>query len=189
MARMKSISTIEAEISKVKEEFSKLQAQDLGKVGAMQDLMRGIKKIYNPNENTNKTKTIDPYIAVLLEKAKLSLEESNWPKAKEYYDHVLDTEHKTAEAYLGILMCELEVNTWEEFTEKYIESQNTFRENANYVRARRFAVGELDSKFKKLDTYVRQQQEKLEEKWRQEYKIILSQAEDLVTSEGIIVAE
>lgn len=170
-------------------EFSKLQAQDMGKVGAMQDLMRGLKKIYNPKENATKTKTIDPHIAILLEKANLSLEESNWIKAKEYFDQVLDSEPKVAEAYLGLLMCELEVNTWEKLTEKYVESQSTLRENVNFVRARRFASGELDTKFKKLDAFVQQQKEKLEEEWKQERNIILSQAEQLVTTEGVMVAE
>lgn len=43
-------------------EFQKLQAQDLGKVGAMQDLMRGIEKILGKNEEVIVTNSNQPII-------------------------------------------------------------------------------------------------------------------------------
>ncbi len=51
---------------KLPEEFSNLQAQDMNKIGAMQDLIRGIKKILaNPKENNN----INEYLEKRLEEA------------------------------------------------------------------------------------------------------------------------
>ncbi len=51
---------------KLPEEFSNLQAQDMNKIGAMQDLIRGVKKILsNPKESNN----IDEYLEKRLEEA------------------------------------------------------------------------------------------------------------------------
>lgn len=100
------------------EEFSHLQAQDMSKLGFMQDLIRGIKKITAKDEpkavvqervvvnNTGSANT-----AALLERAFIFLEDSKWEEADEYCEKVLDLEPKNADAYLGKLMVDLKVTT------------------------------------------------------------------------------
>ncbi len=93
------------------EEFSHLQAQDMSKLGFMQDLIRGIKKIAGDGAPRAKNKetvvtggVVD--IAPLLKRAFLFLEDGNWAEAGIYCEKVLDHDPENAEAYLGKLMAE-----------------------------------------------------------------------------------
>lgn len=52
----------------------------------------------------------DERVAPLLERAFLFIEDGEWQKADEYCEKVLDTDPKNAEAYLGKLMAEYNVN-------------------------------------------------------------------------------
>ena len=52
----------------------------------------------------------DERVASLLERAFMFLEDGEWQKADEYCEKVLDTDPKNAEAYLGKLMAEYNVN-------------------------------------------------------------------------------
>ena len=98
-------------------EFAKLQAQDLGKVGATQDLLRGIEKILTPQAQTKviiqEQAASGANVAPLLERAFMFLEDGNWASANEYCEKVLDSDPKNATAYLGKLMAELKVKKQE----------------------------------------------------------------------------
>ncbi|MBR5479104.1 MAG: toll/interleukin-1 receptor domain-containing protein, partial [Clostridia bacterium] len=97
------------------EEFSHLQAQDMTKLGFMQDLIRGIKKIIQVDEPapTVVRETVvtqqSASTAPLLERAFMFLEDGKWDSATEYCEKVLDLDPKCAEGYLGELMAELKV--------------------------------------------------------------------------------
>ena len=74
------------------EEFSHLQAQDMGKLGFMQDLIRGIKKIAQVEapkapvvkETVVSAPTANSNIAHLLKRAFMFLEDGDWNSANEY---------------------------------------------------------------------------------------------------------
>ena len=92
------------------QEFKNLQGQDMAKLGFLQDLIRGITKIINPEQNkpanaepvptTSANATTDS----LLKRAFMFLEDGNWGSAEEYCEKVLDIDPECAEAYLGKLM-------------------------------------------------------------------------------------
>lgn len=72
-------------------EFAKLQAQDMGKVGAMQDLLRGIEKILPKQQPVTvaREKVIvggsgDNKIASLLDRGNMALEDGDWAKADSF---------------------------------------------------------------------------------------------------------
>lgn len=97
----------------IPKEFAKLQAQDLGKIGAMQDLLRGIKKLLpkdaapaapTPAVQSAPVSGNANLVAPLLERAFIFLEDSNWQTADEYFERVLDLEPKNPRAYLGKLL-------------------------------------------------------------------------------------
>ena len=98
-------------------EFAKLQAQDMGKVGAMQDLLRGVDKIMRkgavaaPAADTTAAPapTVNPTVSSLLERAEMFLADGDWDKADAYCEKVLDMEPKNGTAYLYKLMAELEI--------------------------------------------------------------------------------
>lgn len=96
------------------EEFSHLQAQDMSKLGFMQDLIRGIRKIAASEEKTAATVVVQgggsgADTAALLKRAYMFLEDGEWAQAKEYCERVLDANPENAEAYLGELMAEIHV--------------------------------------------------------------------------------
>lgn len=91
-------------------EFAKLQAQDLGKVGAMQDLLRGIEKILPKNQPVTviQEKVVvhaeNAAVEPLLKRAFMFLEDHDWKAADEYCEKVLDFDPENAQAYIGKLL-------------------------------------------------------------------------------------
>ena len=91
-------------------EFAKLQAQDMGKVGAMQDLLRGVDKIMGKGAvaapaavNAAANATVDS----LLDRAWMFLEDGDYQKAHEYLERVLDIDPRNSRAYLGNVLATL----------------------------------------------------------------------------------
>ncbi len=119
------------------EEFSHLQAQDMGKLGFMQDLIRGIKKIVPadaPVQETVVATNGNPNTASLLKRAFMFLEDGNFDEADEYCEKVLDIDPENAQAYLGKLMAELRVKT--KFRIKSVAEP--FNNSNNYRKVCRF---------------------------------------------------
>ncbi|MBE7050672.1 MAG: toll/interleukin-1 receptor domain-containing protein, partial [Ruminococcaceae bacterium] len=130
------------------EEFSHLQAQDMSKLGFMQDLIRGIKKIAKseqPKQTVVKetvAASTNVNTAPLLERAFMFLEDRDWESADEYCEKVLDIEPKCAEAYLGKLMAELRVSS----KDGLCNCGMPFDSNDNYAKVMRFGDGDLKTK-------------------------------------------
>ena len=89
----------------IPKEFAKLQAQDLGKVGATQDLLRGIEKLIAPATATV-VNTQSNNVAELLQMGNESLQAGEWQLAGTQFDLALVADPKNADAYLGKLMAE-----------------------------------------------------------------------------------
>ena len=127
------------------EEFSHLQAQDMSKLGFLQDLIRGIKKITKANEPKPMVKekvvvsTSDAGVEPLLERAFLFLEDGNWQDANIYCEKVLDKDPKNAEAYLGKLMVEMKVRSRDQLA----DCPKPFNDNTNYSKILRFGDEKL----------------------------------------------
>ncbi|MBR3179424.1 MAG: TIR domain-containing protein [Clostridia bacterium] len=131
------------------EEFSHLQAQDMSKLGFMQDLIRGIKKIVRTEEPKQTTiretvvqQAAQTNTAPLLRRAFMFLEDSNWQSADEYCEKVLDLDPENAEAYLGKLMAELHVRTRDVLK----DADEPFDDSNNYKKAYRFGDDKLKAK-------------------------------------------
>lgn len=123
------------------EEFSHLQAQDMGKLGFMQDLIRGIKKIISadaPKAAVKETVVVsgsNAAVEPLLKRAFMFLEDGNWQEADTYCEKVLDQDPENARAYLGKLMAQLHIAT----KEKLPNCATELTQNDNYQKALRFA--------------------------------------------------
>lgn len=126
------------------EEFSHLQAQDMSKLGFMQDLIRGIKKIIQTDE-TKATRVKDmsagsgTNIAPLLKRVFMFLEDGDFDSADEYCEKVLDIEPENAQAYLGKLMAEL----WVRKQENLRDYAEPFDGSNNYQKVIRFGDEKL----------------------------------------------
>ena len=124
------------------EEFSHLQAQDMSRLGFMQDLIRGIEKILGKSASPSAgepafSKAVD--IPPLLKRISLFLEDKNWKEAAQYCERVLDREPENAQVYLFELMAELEVSTVDELS----ACSEPFDERSNYKKAVRFGDEEM----------------------------------------------
>lgn len=127
------------------EEFSHLQAQDMSKLGFMQDLIRGIKKIAQadaPKTTVVKETVIsggNANTAPLLKRAFMFLEDGDWNSANEYCEKVLDIDPENPSAYLGKLLSELRVRKQESLK----DCAEPFDHSNNYQKAVRFADEKL----------------------------------------------
>ncbi len=94
------------------EELSMLQSQDMGRIGFIQDLIRGVKKVVDaakPQEAV--TETVKETVVVhnetsgnvqaLLDRGQMALEDGEWTKADEFFEQVLNQDAKCGAAYLG----------------------------------------------------------------------------------------
>ena len=107
-------------------EFARLQAQDMGKVGATQDLLRGIEKILSPKVDKPAEATVPasasvsgggPTVASLLKRGNIFLSDKEWAKATEYFDKVLDIDPENGDAYVGKLCAEMEYRSLADMAE------------------------------------------------------------------------
>ncbi len=126
------------------EEFSHLQAQDMSKLGFMQDLIRGITKIIDADGPKKTIKEIvvpenGVNVASLIKRIYIFLEDGNWNDADAYCERVLDQDPENAQAYLGKLMAELHVRHQEDLA----DCEQPFNNSNNYLKAVRFGDDEI----------------------------------------------
>ena len=137
------------------EEFSHLQAQDMSKLGFMQDLIRGIKKIVSAGASKAEVKETvavggNVNVEPLLERAFMFLEDGDWGEANEYCEKVLDQDPKNARAYLGKLMAECRACRMEDLQ----NCRQPFDGNGNYNKILRFAEPKLAETLKDYNSYI-----------------------------------
>lgn len=99
------------------QEFAHLQAQNMEKIGFINDIVRGIKKITGRDEAVRENVSIQPIapnsnIQALLDRGNMSLEDKEWEKADEFFEEVLNQDAKCAEAYLGKLLVKENCSDW-----------------------------------------------------------------------------
>ena len=132
------------------EEFSHLQAQDMSKLGFMQDLIRGIKKIASSTPTTSNRPSITNNVDPLLRRVTFFLEDEDWKRADAFCEQVLNQEPENAQAYVFKLMIDLRVKKQEELA----DCESPFDQNSNYQRAMRFANEGLSSELAGYITHI-----------------------------------
>ena len=145
------------------EEFAHLQAQDMGKIGFINDIVRGIKKVINKDEPKSAVKetaaagqAANSGVASLLKRISLFLEDGNWQEADEYCERVLDSDPENAQAYLYKLMAKMEVRK----TEDLRNQAQPFDSEDMYRKTVRFADEELKNTLEEYNAYIKDRNEK-----------------------------
>ena len=134
------------------EEFSHLQAQDMSKLGFMQDLIRGIGKVIGadtpqaPAKETVVMKNENGTVRAFLDRGFMALEDGEWDKADEFFEQALNFDAKIAEAYLGKLMAELRVYRQDELA----SLAEPFDDYNNYQKAVRFGDTTFSATLKQM---------------------------------------
>ena len=131
------------------EEFSHLKAQDMSKLGFMQDLIRGIKKILDAaktaapaqqtvvREVTQNSSNADN----LMQRVYLFLEDEKWEQADEYINKVLDADAKYASAYVARILVEHKLTSEEKLT----QLRKSIDTDPDWQKALRFADEQQNS--------------------------------------------
>jgi tetratricopeptide (TPR) repeat protein len=152
------------------EEFSHLQAQDMAKLGFMQDLIHGIKKIVGGSLSRpiQTNTTVDPIVvanvAPLLKRAFLFLEDGEFDRADEFFEQILNQDPENAQAYLGKLMIDMGVNVSSDLA----ELDEPIDMNRNYQKVIRFADGGLASTLREYNATIRDRNAVLAENRRKD---------------------
>ena len=176
------------------EEFSHLQAQDMSKLGFMQDLIRGIKKLTAKAQPSAQQKAADsistpanePDTAPLLKRAFMFLEDGDWSSANDYCEKVLDKEPENAMAYVGKLMAELQCRHRTDL----LKCEAPLEESNYYLKALRFADADLRKELENDNSFIKKHiedeiQQRQEEKKAEEKNTIYSMAAKYAETESV----
>ena len=104
------------------EEFSHLQAQDMSKLGFMQDLIRGIKKICQDSITPVKQEAVyntsgTSSLRALVDRGNMALEDAQWDNAQAFFDQALNLDAHCGEAYLGCLLASVQCSNVDSFAD------------------------------------------------------------------------
>ena len=144
------------------EEFAHLQAQDMGKIGFINDIVRGIKKVIVKDEPKPAAKAApaapsgNPTVNSLLKRAFIFLEDGDWASADEYCEKVLDLDPENAEAYLGKLMAELKVRKRDDLK----NCVQPFDGSGNYKKVMRYGDDALKAEMESCIQYIKDRNHK-----------------------------
>ena len=145
------------------EELAELQSQDMGKLGFMQDLVRGVEKVLGRNSAKPVEKagasTTSSETAGWLKRAWLFLEDGEFASAEEYAERVLDREPETGEAYWVSALAGLRVRRETELAER----QQSLVAVGHYQKALRFGTMELK---RRLEGFEAEIQKRIDEERR-----------------------
>ena len=144
------------------EQLAVLQSYDMTKIGFIQDLIRGIKKIAGADDRHEQhSEAVMPGVAVqasvepLLKRAFLFLEDGDWKKADEFCEQVLNQDPENARAYLGKLMADMHVANQTEL----VDAEEPFDDNYNYNKVLRFGDDSLINELKRNCETIRERVE------------------------------
>ena len=100
------------------EQLSVLQSYDMSKIGFIQDLVRGIKKVLEAEkkpetslEQAAQRPSYTQEVAPLLKRIELFLEDGEFDRADDFCEQVLNIDPENAEAYIGKMMVEFRCHT------------------------------------------------------------------------------
>ena len=121
--------------------LSMFQAQDMSKLGFMQDLIRGIKKIVQKEPEQPVVKTViqqaapaSANIENLLKRGNLALEDGKWDEANRFFEQVLDEDVEEPRAYIGKLCAEMKVQN----EASLLRVEQDFTQSDHFRKACRF---------------------------------------------------
>ncbi len=141
------------------EEFLSFQAQDLSKLGFMQDLVRGIDKIMGKDAAAPKAETkiiqTDVNVSALLKRAEILIGDSNYEKADGLLERVLDNDPTNSQAYLLKLVIELKLTSVNDLKNQ----PNTLEKYSNFQKAYNFADETQRKKINSINEYINNRNE------------------------------
>ena len=146
------------------DEMKNLQGQDMSKLGAMQDLIYGIKKILKPTGRVVEKVSDDTPISsdtgydALVRKGHTYLKNHKMEQAKRCFEKAIEATELCGDAYLGMLLCEYQLESLEELL---AQSDLAILNSENFNLAREFANKSCNETLNKVEEAINHN-EKLE---------------------------
>ena len=140
------------------EAFAHLQAQDMGKIGFINDLIHGIKKMTKTESAAAPQSETAPSagnITPLLKRAKMFLEDREWQKADDFCEQVLNQDPECAEAYLYKLMAEQHARDREDLPDLALPFDNS----NYYEKIQRFGDDALKNEIAGYIAHIKERNE------------------------------
>ncbi len=149
------------------EEFAHLQAQDMSKIGFINDVVRGIKKVVIKEQapQNNNVVAIERTVAhsettPLLKRIELFLEDGEFDRADDFCEQVLNIDPENGTAYLNKLLVELRCRDKSELSTQ----AKPFDTNKNYNKILRFGspkeIGFVNDALKTIKDRIAEAEEK-----------------------------
>ena len=147
-------------------EFAKLQAQDMGKVGAMQDLLRGIEKILPKNEPAAVQEKVvyaapaDHRQSAQLDRGFMALEDGDWKKADGFFEEALNLDAHSARAYIGKALSQERCRNLRALVEKRLEQCQEVKAEQKTIQPEAAQLAHIEEAVQKysipnyLDSYI-----------------------------------
>ena len=153
------------------EALSVLQSYDMSKIGFMQDLIRGVKKVIDagkPQETAKETvkETVVVHneggsnVQALLKRGSMALEDGDWGKADEFFEQVLNQDAECGAAYLGKFLAKVKSPSAQKYAAFYIEqvkSAAPTRKNAEACAEDKAFIEACIQKYQVADYYPAQE--------------------------------
>ena len=128
------------------EALSVLQSYDMSKIGFMQDLIRGVKKVVDaakPQEAAKETvkETVVVHneggsnVQALLKRGNMALEDGEWSKADEFFEQVLNQDAECGAAYLGKFLASKKSKNTQDFVQSYLSTAEASAPTAKNAEA------------------------------------------------------
>ncbi len=139
-------------------ELLTFQSQDMNKLGFIQDLIRGIDKLFNRQEaqveyvkaQTSDLNNLRINTAALLKRSEILINDGEFSKAGLILDDLLNNEPENSKAYFLLLLVELKI--------KNIDDLKMFDKElsgyVNYERAIRYADSEYSNQLVDINKYI-----------------------------------
>jgi len=162
-------------------ELSMFQSQDMGKIGFIQDLVHGIKKVISKTQ-IDETKahvsgaapvygTAGAGVDGLLKRAFIFLEDGDFKQAGDYCDRVLDIDPENARAYVGLLLAELKIKKEKELS----QNEKPLDQMANYQKAVRYSDEAYRNWLEQCNQYIIDRIREKEEQENERQRLIAEQ--------------
>ena len=140
----------------IPKEFAHLQGQDMGKVGAMQDLLRGIEKLMpkaEPAIPVVQEKVVvgnaggSNKIASLLDRGNMALEDGDWAKADSFFEDVLNNDSRNAQAYIGKTLAQEKCQTMDALVRKRMDMYQNVAWTKLYIKENTAHIHKMAMKY------------------------------------------
>lgn len=137
-------------------EFRSLQGVDLGKMGAVQDILFNMEK-YIPLKKQNTTVIQEKVvvggtggsnkIASLLDRGNMALEDGDWAKADSFFEDVLNNDARNAQAYIGKTLAQERCRTMDALVRKRRDVYQNVRTEELEIPERTAYISGMVNKF------------------------------------------